>query len=416
MKPRPMIVFLMLILSSVFVAAPLGAQESPVDLADQIGAYTDFLVNRHGLSLSDTVEQAQFAEAATQFTEAIELPADLDLEGFSNLEAIVQSVYYVNLDELAFTYSESMVEEELSALSGIPADLPFARQQELVTALDSGLVDSAFITAYDLDAPVSAEAAYYLLGQILDQTGQYKHDIGLTSDPDIYNRLIYTWESFDQVLAPELQAPANQLIREGIITGYNLKRTSLNADFDPALTIVYGHANIDHARQLIALLRREGLEARVQLEPKTSAFLYLAEWGEPSTSPEFQVEALDDGNYIAYAKEYDLVFEFADAESRDRFDTIIKTYAKKDADDEPGLILGSWWQPLYSSRIALTDYIQVTNNVVYIGDFYLQSFALIENSEAIQTSFGANFADGTVEVWDLWVNEAFHNYLMGEST
>jgi len=416
MKIRP-ITLLLIVLSSVLIFSAAIAQDKPAESAaitDKISGYAQYLSDRYNLTLKGDVEQKQFTDAAVLINGVVETPADVDLEGFTNLEAILRSVYYVNLDELALTFSKDKTDAVLANIKSVSAELPLVQRQELATALDGGLVDSSFLEAYSLSAPVSADSASYLLGQILELTGQYKHYIGLVSDVDIYNRLVYTWQSFDQVLAPELQQPANALIRKGVITGYNLKRTSLNANFDPQLTIVYGHANIDHARQLIALLRSEGLEAKVQLEPKTSAYLYLAAWGKPTVSPEFQVEALDDGNYIAYAKEYDLDFEFNTQENRNRFDTIIKTYAKKNSDDQPGLILGSWRQPLYSSRVTVPDYIEVKNNVVYTGEFYLQSFSLPEKSDAIISSFKADYTDGKVDVWDLWVNEAFHNYLLGK--
>ncbi len=416
MKIRP-IAFLLIVLTSVLILSSVVAQDTTTEstaLTDKITGYTTYLSDRYNLSLKDEVEQTQFVDAATLINGAVEVPADVDLEGFTNLEAVLSSVYYVNLDELALTYSKDKADSVLANISSVSAELPLAQRQELATALDGGLVDGAFLETYDLSAPVSANSASYLLGQILELTGQYKHYIGLVTDADIYNRLVYTWQSFDQVLAPELQQPANALILMGVITGYNLKRTSLNANFDPKLTIVYGHANIDHVRQLIALLRSEGLDAKVQLEPKTSAYLYLAEWGKPTVSPEFQVEALDDGNYIAYAKELDLDFEFNTQEDRNRFDLIIKTYAKRNSDDVTGLILGSWRQPLYSSRVTIPDYIQVKNNVVYTGEFYLQSFSFTEKSDAIVSSFKDNYPDGKVEDWNLWVNEAFHNYLLGK--
>lgn len=416
MKIRP-ITLLLIILSSGLIFSSVVAQDTTAEstaLTDKVNGYTQYLSDRYNLTLKDEVEQKQFTDAATLINGVVEVPADVDLEGFTNLEAVLNAVYYVNLDELAFTYSKDKTDNVLAKVSGVSADLPLGQRQELATALDGGLVDNAFLEAYDLSAPVSADSGSYLLGQILELTGQYKHYIGLVSDADIYNRLVYTWQSFDQVLAPELQKPANELIRKGVITGYNLKRTSLNANFDPKRTIVYGHANIDHVRQLVALLRSEGLDAKVQLEPKTSAYLYLAEWGEPTVSPEFQVEALDDGNYIAYAKELDLDFEFNTEEDRNRFDSIIKTYAKRNSDDVTGLIFGSWRQPLYSSRVTIPDYIEVKNNVVYTGEFYLQSFSLSEKSDAIVSSFKADYPDGKVEVWDLWVNQAFHNYLLGK--
>jgi hypothetical protein len=166
---------------------------------------------------------------------------------------------------------------------------------------------------------------------------------------------------------------------------------------------------------LIGLLRSEGLEADVLLEPKTSAFLYLDEWGEPSESPEFVVEPMEDGNGIAYAKEYDLVFEFDDLADRDRFDEVIKQYAKKNEADQRGLIISSWWQPLYSSRTAMDGYFAVKNNVVSGAQFYIQSFSLEEASDAVAAAFQTAYPNAEVTVHDLWVNEAFHNYLLGEA-
>jgi len=165
---------------------------------------------------------------------------------------------------------------------------------------------------------------------------------------------------------------------------------------------------------LIGLLRSEDLEARVLLEPKTSAFLYLAEWGEPSQSPSFQVELWEDGNGIAYAKEYDLALEFDNVEDMLRFDAVIKDYAKKDEPDEPGLIISSWWQPLYSTRIPVEGYVPVKNNVAMGESVYVQSFSLVETSDEIAAAFADAYPDTEIVTWDLWVNDAFHRYLLGE--
>ncbi|NDJ84658.1 MAG: hypothetical protein GYB66_02125 [Chloroflexi bacterium] len=344
--------------------------------------------------------------------ESAGIPEDLDAEGFSLMEAISMTLYYVNMDELAYSYPE---EKANTVLEGWEVtDWPLARRQELAAALDAGLL-ATDCQGVDLMADLGPEAANYLLSRVLVLSGTYEHSLGYTTDADIYNDVFYTWYSFDQVLMAELQAPANEMVKSGVITGYNVKRSTLSAAFDPELSIVYGHSSIDHAIQLIGLLRSEGISAKVALEPKTSAFLYLAEWGEPTESPSFQVEPLEDGNYIAYAKEYDLVFEFESMEDKERFDGIIKSYAKKNEGDLEGLIVDSWWQPLYSSRVPMNDYIQVTNNLAAMGDFYVQSFALMENSETVLAEFEAAYPDAEVWMEDLWVNEAFHNYLMGEA-
>jgi hypothetical protein len=378
--------------------------------------YLSFLNDRYGIDLTGEIDQEQFTAAAVTLVGEVETPQALDLDGFTGLEAVLYALYYANLDELAYTYPEAKVTEALQKLDDVSAALPLAHRQELAAAIDAGLLNTDCVDADALASPVSGEFAGYVLGQVLELTGRYENFFGYTTDPDIYSRLIYAWNAFNQVLQPEITGPANQLIRDGVITGYNVKRTTLNADFNSELSIVYGHANINHARQLIALLRSEDIMAKVLLEPKTSAFLYLAEWGEPTASPEFQIEPLDDGNYIAYAKEFDLAFEFSSIEDRDRFDEIIKAYAKKDEDNEPGLIVGSWWQPLYSSRVELPEYIAVVNNVAFIGDFYIQSFSLVEKSDAVLEGFRAAYPDGDVQVWDLWVNQAFYNYLIGLPT
>jgi hypothetical protein len=404
--------FYLLLIGVLVALSAVMVQAQSASTCDIDSGYASTLNDRYGLAFAGAVSQSEFTDSLTALTSAVTLPEGVDLEGFTGLEAVITALYYANLDELAFTYPEAKVDEALAGLA-LAADLDLARRQELAAALDTGLFDPACAADFDLSGEVDADFATYLLGRVLEVTGQYKNYVGYTLDPDIYSRLIYAWNSFDQVFEPELQAPAVDLIRTGVITGYNLKRTSHNANFDPEMSIVYGHANINHARQLIGLLRSEGINARVLLEPKTSAFLYLAEWGTPSTSPSFQVEALDDGNYIAYAKEYDLAFEFLSIEDRDRFDALILAYADKDAADEPGLLLGSWWQPLYSARVPLENYVEVRNNVVYVGQFYLQSFSLIEDSDAIIAGFEAAYPDGDIQTWDLWVNVSFHNYLLG---
>lgn len=402
------VALILVILALLPMALPVAAQdgEGAACLADMD---MEFLQD-YGYAL-DTFDQTAFTSTLTKITGSVEVPGAVDAEGFTGLEAVLTALYYVNVDELGYTYPAEKVTAELDGWD--VADLAFERQQELAAALDAGLLAESCM-GLDLQAEASADLANYLVYRTLVFTGQYKHFLGYTADPDIYNKVYFTWNSFDQVLMPDFQIPANELVKQGVITGYNVKRNDLNARFDPDLAIVYGHSDITHAIQLIGLLRSEDINAKLLLEPKTSAFLYLAEWGEPSSSPEFQVEPLEDGNYIAYAKEYDLAFEFENEADMLRFDAIIKAYAKKNEQDQPGLLLGSWWQPLYSARVAVEDYIAVKNNVAIGPDVYIQSFSLIENSEQIAQEFAAAYPDAEVTTWDLWVNEAFHNYLLGE--
>ena len=151
----------------------------------------------------------------------------------------------------------------------------------------------------------------------------------------------------------------------------------------------------------------------MQLEPKTSAYLSLAEWGgSPGDTPEEQSNVLDDGNWITYAKEYDLTFEFFDVADRDRFDEIIRTYAQR-TDANPAWLEGSFRVPLYWSRVDVGEgYDQVNNHVAWQGQFYLQSFSLADNDAAVSAAFAETFPDALHEVWpDVWVNNSFYVYL-----
>jgi len=395
-----------LILSLLPLALPAAAQEGEGCLAE-----TDMVfLENYGYAL-DSADQALFTAALVKIVGETEFPADIDTDGFTRLEALLTTLYFVNVDELGYTYPE---DKGAAALDGWNVgDQAIERQQELAAAIDTGLL-SETCQGIDLAAEVDAAFANYLLYKTLVFTGNYKHFLGYSTDPDIYNKIYFTWNSFDQVLMPEFQIPANELIKTGVITGYNVKRIDLDPGFDPALTIVYGHSNIAHAIQLIGLLRGEDMEAKVLLEPKTSAYLYLAEWGEPTPSPEFQVEPLEDGNYMAYTKEYDLAFEFDDHDDMLRFDALIKAYAKKNEQDQPGLLLGSWWQPLYSTYVAMDDYIAVKNTIAFGPEVYIQSFSLVENAEALSAEFATAYPDSVIITRDLWVNESFYNYLMGE--
>lgn len=406
LKKLGLCVLILSMLPFALPAAAQGGEELPC-LAE-----TDMVfLENHGYAL-DSADQAQFTAALVKIVGDTEFPVAIDADGFTTLEALLTTLYFVNVDELGYTYPEEKVAAVLDDWNA--GDQAIERQQELAAAIDTGLLGA---TCQGIDFAAQADPAFanYLIYKTLVFTGNYKHFLGYSTDPDIYNKIYFTWNSFDQVLMPEFQVPANELVKKGIITGYNVKRVDLAPGFDPELAIVYGHSDIAHAIQLIGLLRGEAMEAKVLLEPKTSAFLYLAEWGEPTSSPDFQVEALEDGNYIAYAKEYDLAFEFDDKDDMLRFDAIIKAYAKKNEQDQPNLLLGSWWQPLYSTRVPMPDYIAVKNNVAFGPEVYIQSFTLAETSEALAAEFAAAYPDSRIETWDLWVNDAFFRYLNGEA-
>ncbi|BFT70926.1 hypothetical protein [Paenibacillus sp. P36] len=203
-------------------------------------------------------------------------------------------------------------------------------------------------------------------------------------------------------------------MKKNLITGYNLKDSRFDANFDPKQSLTYGHSDIKHAIQLIGLLRSENIQAKVQLEPKTSAFIYLKEWGEPTQTEDYQVVQIENGNFIAYAKEYDIEFEFDSAEQKNKFQQIILQYAKKNSNDQTGLIYSSWWQPLYYSLSELKDYKVIANNKVSKGHYYAQSFSLSDKSEEVVAGLKKINPGLNVDSYKFWVDEPFYNYLLGD--
>ncbi|WP_068777250.1 hypothetical protein [Paenibacillus sp. FJAT-26967] len=332
--------------------------------------------------------------------------------------ALYIAVKAAGLKELAYTYPADKAAKALAKIQ--PGEAP-ARgltpqaAQELAAAVDTGLLPETLHAGFELNKPASASFGILVLGKVLEAKGLYKHYLGSVSDPDITRIVRDAWRYQSLVQQPELQDTADQALQAGLITGYNIKDNRFTPNFEKQRTLTYGHSEIDHALQLIGLLRSEGIDAKVQLEPKTSAFIYLKEWGEPVQTDDYKVVQIKNGNFIAYAKEYDLSLEFVTAGQKARFQDIVLQYAKKDSEDQTGLIAHSWWQPLYYSRTELADYEVITNNKITKGHHYVQSFSLNEQSEAIAAGFKKISPQSEVETYKFWVDGPFYNYLLGES-
>ncbi|PYI55222.1 hypothetical protein [Paenibacillus flagellatus] len=441
------------VLSAALLASPLlptacaAAAAASAESAPSTGEYAAFLKSELGIDLPEAATKGDFIRAVARIVGdgAKDVPAasfgdlkpdspyyaaasllhgqgiltspDVGAERpLDPLAATFIAVKAAGLKELAYTYPAGKAAASLAKAGIDPSTLTAQAAQEIAAAIDSGLVPDGL---YDTlrggaDAAVD-DYADALLGRILTFRGQYKHYIGYAADDDIYTKLIDAYETSDIIDAPALRAIVNEALKQNKVTGYNLKDKRYDANFDESLAIAYGHDDIRHAVQLIGLLRSEGLNAKVQFEPKTSAFVYLKEWGEPKETDSYRVERIENGNYIAYAKEYDLVFEFATAEDKAKFQPIVLAYAKKNEDDQPGLLAGSWWQPLYYSLTELSDYRVITNNVIADGHYYAQSFSLNEKSADIVAAFRQLDPKADVTTYTFWVDQPFYNYLNGES-
>lgn len=404
--------------SATQAATPLELSVSSAHVAKT--DYTSYVTQQYGIKLSGTVTRGQFAAALSKVVsstgnQAAALPA-----GGSKLaawEAISAAVTAAEQKELAATYSEDKVAASWSK-AGLSyqkgGSISLAAAQDLAVAIDLGLVKTDVIASVKATGDVTADLAYQLLGKVAEFKGHYQNYLGTIASEDIYGKVVQAWNELQIIKAGELQELVDGILKQDLITGYNLKDAAFDPRFDPKRTITYGHSDIVHAIQLIGLLKSEGIDAKVQLEPKTSAFIYLKEWGEPVQTDDYQVVQIENGNYIAYSKEYDLSFEFASQEDKERFQPLVLQYAKKNEEDATGLLRGSWWQPLYYSLTELADYPVITNNFVQDGRHIVQTFSLNEDSTAVVNAFKKIGNSVEVETYQFWVDQPFYNYLKGD--
>ncbi|QDX94294.1 hypothetical protein EEL30_19620 [Brevibacillus laterosporus] len=442
---------------SVFATTPAVYAQGTLPLASQVVAssssavlsteYATFLQTKYQLSFEKQVTRGQYLQALTIIlalepskeskTSFTDVKEDSTLakavtalheqgivntttikpnESLTTQDAISYAVRAAGLKELAYTYPEAKVKKAFTSasLSYKTGQLPIKVAQEIAVAIDTKLLPVSIADAVDKNQAVSPQVATILVGKVLECKGEYKHFLGLTSDEDIYGKIYQSWKTTNLIKAEELQKVVDEALKQDIVTGYNLKDKRFAPHFDPTLSLTYGHSDIEHAIQLIGLLKSEGLIAKVQLEPKTSAFIYLAEWGQPVITPDYQVVKIDNGKYIAYSKEYDISFEFASVADKEAFDKVVHSYAKKDKENQSGLIISSWWQPLYFSMNEMKGYRQITNNFMEQGNYIAQSFSL--NDKSAQVVAGFKKIDSKVKVtsYPFYVDTPFYNYLTGD--
>ena len=232
--------------------------------------------------------------------------------------------------------------------------------------------------------------------------------LGQLNEPSLYQRIESTWKTQPATKPSAFALELRQLVGQGIATGYNLVTTPWPL-FAADRHLIYGHSDIDHAQQLLALLASEGLSARVGFSRKTSAFLYRDDWGTLSQS----LIDLGDQRRLVEASEYDLHFEFPAATDKAKFVAAIDRYAKKDSANQTGLIRSAWWQPFYRSKTAADGFAGATQIAVSNGQETALLLALPNQAPALVKAIQQINPAWTVASEAIWVNLAFHRYLQG---
>jgi hypothetical protein len=197
---------------------------------------------------------------------------------------------------------------------------------------------------------------------------------------------------------------------QGLTTGYNIFPRGTRLEVPVEHTIVYGHNRLKHLKQLLFLLRIEGLEPAFTIVPKTSAFMLREGWGVADA----ERPRLPDGTPVALLAEYDLVMKFASSADVSRFQELVTRYAKKDFEGEAGLIYRAWWQPFYRSRVA-TEGMRRTQEIwLSMDGFEANILSLPGDTTDKVAALSALSSDWAIDVVDLWVNPSFYRYLEGD--
>ena len=339
-----------------------------------------------------------------------------DLTRLSAMKAAVTASGY---DELAKSYPPEKTAARLANYS-VPSTGDADLDAYLAGGLDAGLFSGEQAQAAVTGASLTKEYAAELLMTVAQASGQGRNYMGYSDDPMTDTRLTYMWNSFQIFDDPVLTEIGRASVERQITTGYGLKKKNYAARFLPSLTLQYGHSNIKHAHQLLALLNSEGIIAKVQLEPKVSVYQYLLEWGPvPAPSPGYEVRQFGNDLYLAFAMEYDLLLEFKSHDDALRFDGIIQTYAKKweGNSDAIGLIYGSWWQPLYTSTrddMPTESYYKIHDCIIRNGDYSIHPFCLDAKFTDTVRQLNAINPQFQVEPVTRYCNKAFYNYMTGD--
>lgn len=357
-----------------------------------------------------------------EFTDALSKIGDMkksnSAQPIYSLEALKLSVTAANFEELSVTYSAKKAASNILRY-GITQQVPSGYANTVACALDTDLVDTSEAQQLIKNQPITDEQAMSLVMSVAQANGKTSNYLGYSKDKDIYKKINKAYKCFSIFDDKKLTEIGTKAVENKVTTGYSIRYSGYDANFIPELTLRYSHSEIKHAIQLIGLLNSEGIVAKVQLEPKTSVYQYMLDWGPiPASTPYYQVKKVKDDMYLVYTVEFDLMLEFQNINDKRAFDSVIMQYSKK-SDQNPkgvGLLYGAWWQPLYSSTSEMyaSGYNMIYDNVIKDGDYSLHSFCLPQDKKTVGDKFKALDTSITVEQQTYWCDTPFYRYLNGD--
>ncbi len=365
------------------------------ELAGDTAKSAEYLEHYFGIVLEETVTTEAWNTAIAAIDETA---TALETETLTTADAIESAVELAGLSQVVGTYTAEKAAETIVSY-GFATEVAAEIAPVIAAALDADMITATTDPAAELDS----ETAEQLLMAAVQISGNGRNYVGRVSDGDILTKVIneinsiYTVSDATVSEAGVLAELGPALVEAEIVTGYGLKYVGNAANFLPEYTIQYGHSDAAHAVQLLTILKSEGIDAYIQIEPKTSIFVY--------------------GGIMA-GNEYDMLIEFDSAEDRIAFDAVVKAYAQKFPEKQKedktfeGLISGAWWTPLYSSEAEVDEqYSAIINNIIRIGDYEIHTFSGEETSkqvaEYVDTFETEKGVEIEVELQTRYTNNAF---------
>lgn len=209
-----------------------------------------------------------------------------------------------------------------------------------------------------------------------------------------------------------------ELITKNEATGFNIISKEYENNFDKSKTFVYSQDSIANVNQLLAILRMEGIKGKVAIEPKSSAYEYRKEWGEPAPATEkYEVVKVKDGKMVANSIEFNIYIEFENKEDMQKLDKLViaNTMKTKDMPNGENRIADSWWVPLYSTTAEMGEgYGNLIDNKIVKDDLILHTFTLEKDSAKVIKTLNEFLKVNTAVAEKIWVNNPFIDYIKGE--
>jgi uncharacterized membrane protein len=328
----------------------------------------------------------------------------------STIKAVALVVSACGLQELAATYSDAKIEKSFQGMdvNVIQTALTREYRQALALAVDVHLLFKGRLKVMDLDAPLNRDMAFHLLERVHAFHLNRKKYAGYVTEPGIVSKILGQWERSAGIGDENITKKMNRAVADGTITGYHIKRLEDLANFDVDLKISYSHNDIKHIKQLVGLLIGENMQAKLQMEPKCSSFLFMDGW---EMKESMNLETLSNGRKAAHMTEFDLAMEFTLPEDRDRFRQIIEQYAKREDGEGGRILFDSFYHPLYKSDVPLEGFNRIADIILRDETHMVQTFVTEEDAAAKAEWFKKEMPEMDIAIAPVWVNDEFYRYL-----